>query len=80
MSKTITELHERVQKAQAAGDKDTAEFLLTLASKLEDADMVRHHFGYFVMHAQAIVPHNAQPRHFRDALARAKRILADTAD
>jgi hypothetical protein len=80
MSKSITELHERAQKAQAAGNKDEAEFLLNLATKLEEADMVRHHFGYFVMHAQAILPHDAQPRHFRDALTRAKRILADTAD
>ena len=38
--------------------------------------MLRHHFGYFVMHAQAILPHDVQPRHFKEALARAKKVLA----
>lgn len=78
MSKSISELHERAQKMLAAGDKDTSDYLLTVAAKLEEAEMLRHHFGYFVMHAQAVIPHDAQPRHFRDALTRAKRVLAET--
>ena len=38
--------------------------------------MLRHHFGYFVMHAQAVLPYDVQPRHFREALIRAKKVLA----
>jgi hypothetical protein len=37
--------------------------------------MMRHHFGYFLMHAQAVLPYDVQPRHFREALARAKKVL-----
>ena len=50
--------------------------MLTVAAQLEEAEMLRHHFGYFVMHAQAILPHDVQPRHFKEALARAKKVLA----
>jgi hypothetical protein len=28
------------------------------------------------MHAQAILPHDVQPRHFKEALSRAKKVLA----
>ena len=77
MSDTINELHE---KAQAYADKykdpELHDFMLTVAAQLEEAEMLRHHFGYVVMHAQAILPHDVQPRHFKEALARAKKVLA----
>ena len=49
--------------------------LLTLANKLEQAEMVRHHFGYFLMHAKAVCPYDARPRHFQEALDRAEKFL-----
>ena len=35
--------------------------LLSVSHELEEAEMLRHHFSYFVMHAQAILPHDVQP-------------------
>jgi hypothetical protein len=76
MSDKIAELHE---KAQAYADKykdpELHDFMLSVSHELEEAEMLRHHFGYFVMHAQAILPHDVQPRHFKEALARAKKVL-----
>jgi hypothetical protein len=77
MSETINELHDKAEQyAQKYNDSELKDFLLTVAHELEEAEMLRHHFGYFVMHAQAILPHDVQPRHFKEALARAKKILA----
>jgi hypothetical protein len=77
MSETITELHEKAQHyGEKYKDQELADYLLTLAQQLEEAEMLRHHFGYFVMHAQAVLPYDVQPRHFREALARARKVLA----
>ncbi len=77
MSDTITELHEKAKEyAEKYKDPELTDFLLTVAQQLEEAEMLRHHFGYFVMHAQAVLPYDVQPRHFREALIRAKKVLA----
>ncbi len=77
MSETITELHEKAQHyGEKYKDQELTDYLLTLAQQLEEAEMLRHHFGYFVMHAQAVLPYDVQPRHFREALARARKVLA----
>jgi hypothetical protein len=76
MSDTISELHEKAQYyGEKYKDQELADYLLTLAQQLEEAEMIRHHFGYFVMHAQAVLPYDVQPRHFREALSRAKKVL-----
>jgi hypothetical protein len=76
MSDKISELHERAQKyAEKYQDPEIQDFLLSVSHELEEAALLRHHFGYFVMHAQALLPHDVQPRHFKEALARAKKVL-----
>jgi hypothetical protein len=76
MNETINELHDKAEQyAQKYSDPELKDFLLTVAHELEEADRLRHHFGYFVMHASALMPYDAQPRHFREALARAKKVL-----
>ena len=76
MSDMIDELHDKAQQyGEKYKDQELRDYLLTLAHKLEEAEMMRHHFGYFVMHAQAVLPYDVQPRHFREALARAKTVL-----
>jgi hypothetical protein len=77
MSDTISELHEKAQHyGEKYNDQELTDYLLTLAQQLEEAEMLRHHFGYFVMHAQAVLPYDVQPRHFREALTRARKVLA----
>lgn len=76
MSDNITDLHEKARGyAEKYNDPELQDFMLSVSHELEEAELLRHHFGYFVMHAQAILPHDVQPRHFREALARAKKIL-----
>ena len=76
MSDTISELHEKAQQYdEKYKDAELTDYLLSLASQLEEAEMLKHHFGYFVMHAQAVLPYDVQPRHFREALSRAKKVL-----
>ena len=76
MSDKIAELHETAEKyAEKYKDPDIQDFLLSVSHELEEAAMLRHHFGYFVIHAQALLPHDVQPRHFKEALARAKKVL-----
>ncbi len=76
MSDKIAELHEKAQKyAEKYQDMEIRDFLLSVSHELEGATMLRHHFAYFVMHAQALLPHDVQPRHFKEALARAKKVL-----
>jgi hypothetical protein len=77
MSDKITELHDKAQQyAEKYKDPELTDYLLTVAHELEEAEMLRHHFGYFVLHASAVLPYDVQPRHFREALSRAKKVLA----
>jgi hypothetical protein len=80
MSDIIVEAHEKARiYAEKYKDAELTDYLLSLAQQLEEAEMLRHHFGYFVMHAQAVLPYDVQPRHFREALTRAKRVLGSDA-
>lgn len=74
MNKTIAELHE---KAATYAEKDAGlqEYLLGLANKLEDAEMMRHQFGFLLLHAKSTVPYAVRTRHFQDALDRAEKFL-----
>ncbi len=77
MDKAVQEVYEKAQELhEKFGDEELRDFILTLAAKIEQAEILRHHFGYFLMHAQAVIPYDARPRHFRDALERAKKVLA----
>ena len=49
--------------------------MLSLANKLEQYQILRHQFGYFLMHAKAVLPYDVRPRHFQEALERAERFL-----
>jgi hypothetical protein len=76
MSDMIDELHQKAQEyGEKYKDQGLTDYLLTLAQQLEEGELMRHHFGYFLMHAQAVLPYDVQPRHFREALARAKKVL-----
>ncbi len=76
MSTKIQELHEKaVAFRDKHGDDELYDYLLSLAHDLERAELLKHQFGYFVMHAQAVVPYQAAPRHFREALDRARKFL-----
>ncbi len=78
MNESIEELYGKAQEfLDKHKDQDLYDYLLSLASKLEQAEMLKHHFGYFVMHAQAVAPYDARPRHFQEALERAKKVLRD---
>ena len=76
MSEFVQELYDKAEKlAEKYNDQDLYDYLLTLANRIEQYEMLRHHFGYFVMHAKAVCPYDARPRHFQEALERAERFL-----
>ena len=76
MSDVVQELYEKAEAySEKYGDQELYDYLLTLANKLEQAEMLHHHFGYFLMHAKAVCPYDARPRHFQEALDRAERFL-----
>ncbi|MCA8908170.1 MAG: hypothetical protein KDA49_04345 [Rhodospirillaceae bacterium] len=76
MSDVVQELYEKAETySEKYSDQELYDYLLTLANKLEQAEMVRHHFGYFLMHAKAVCPYDARPRHFQEALDRAEKFL-----
>ena len=81
MSKLIDEIYGRAEEfSEKYQDKDLYDWILHLANRVEQLEMVRHHFGYFVMHAQAVAPYDVRPRHFQEALERAKKVLKETGD
>ena len=78
MNKMLQEVHEKAKTYQEKyNDPELHDFLMKLASELEKADLLHHQFGYFVMHAQAVVPYDAAPHHFREALTRARKYLRE---
>lgn len=79
MEDTVRDLHKRAEEMRAKyNDDELFDYMMTLASRLEQLEMLRHQFGYFLMHAQAVVPYDACPRHYREALDRARKVLRDT--
>ena len=78
MTQSIEELYAKAQEyLDKHQDQELYDYLLTLAAKLEQYDMLKNHFGYFVMHAQAVAPFDVRPRHFQDALERARKVLKE---
>ena len=78
MNESIEELYGKAQEyLEKHKDQELYDYLLSLASKLEQYDMLKNQFGYFVMHAQAVAPYDVRPRHFQEALERAKKFLKD---
>ncbi len=76
MTPSIEELYAKAQEyLEKHQDQELYDYLLTLADRLEQYDLLKHHFGYFVMHAQAVAPYDVRPRHFQDALERARKVL-----
>ncbi len=76
MKKTIEELHEKAAAFHDKhGDEELREYLLGLARALEDADMLRHQFAYFLMQTQSTIAYQSRPRHYQDAIERAQRFL-----
>ena len=79
MNPTIEGIYAKAQEAlDKYKDEELYEYMLHLASELERYEMLRHHFGYFVMHAQAVAPYDVRPKHFQEALERAKKVLSET--
>ena len=76
MKNTLDELY---QKTAAIHDKykdqELDDYLLSLARKLEDADMMYHQFGYLLTHVRATVAHPVRPKHLQEAIDRAERFF-----
>ncbi len=78
MSELIEEIYGKAQEMlEKHDDKDLYEYMMTLAAKFQQYEMLKHQFGYFVMHAQAVAPYDVRPKHFQEALERAKKVLAE---
>lgn len=78
MADQLAEIHAKAEAYRSKyNDDELYDYLLTLANKVEQLEMLKHHFGYFIMHAQAVSPYDARPKHFREALDRAKKILEE---
>ncbi len=76
MNEIVQELYDKAEQySEKYSDQDLYDYLLSLATRLEQLEMMRHHFGYFVMHAKAVCPYDARPRHFQEALERAEKFL-----
>lgn len=76
MRKTIEQLHEKATAVHdKSGDEELREYLLGLAKVLEDADMLRHQFAYFLMQTQSTIAYQTRPKHYQEAIERAQRFL-----
>lgn len=78
MNGVIEDLYAKAQDyLEKHKDQELYDYLLSLAAKIEQYEMLKHHFGYFVMHAQAVAPYDVRPKHFQEALERAKKVLKE---
>ncbi len=76
MKNVIEELYKKAETVQSKyKDAELHDYLLTLATKLEDADTMYHHFGYLLMHVRASVAHTVRPPHPAEAIDRAQQFL-----
>jgi len=76
MKKAVEELYEKAASFQEKyKDDELNEYLLSLARKLEDADMLWHQFSYFLMHTQSTIAYPTRPKHYQEAVERAQRFL-----
>lgn len=78
MTPPIEELYAKAQEyLEKYQDQELYDYMLMLAARLEQYDLLKNHFGYFVMHAQSVAPFDVRPRHFQDALERARKVLKE---
>jgi hypothetical protein len=76
MKDVIEELYKKAETAQTKyKDAELQNYLLGLATKLQDADAMYHHFGYLLMHVRASVAHTVRPPHLQEAIERAQQFL-----
>ena len=76
MNKSIADLHAKAAAfLEKHKDQELFDYLMELAGKLEDADMMRHQFGYLLLHAKSTVAAPVRTRHFQEALDRADKFL-----
>ncbi|HYD98351.1 MAG TPA: hypothetical protein VEH84_03115 [Alphaproteobacteria bacterium] len=76
MNKAIEDLYAKAAEYfDKYKDQEMQDYLMGLARKLEDADMLRHQFGYFLMHAKSTIAYPVRPKHFQEAVDRAERYL-----
>ena len=81
MNKTIADLHAKASAVlEKYKDQELYDYLMDLAGKLEDADMMKHQFGYLLLHAKSTVAAPVRTRHFQDALERAEKFLKKIED
>lgn len=76
MNKAIEDIHAKAAEFfEKHKDQELYDYMLSIASKLEDADMMRHQLGYLLMHARATVAAPVRTSHFQQALDRASKFL-----
>ena len=63
MKQAISELHDKAAHFYAKHqDAELRGYLLELAQRLEEADMLRHQFAYFLMHTQSTIAVPSRPK------------------
>ena len=76
MKDVIEDLYKKAEDVQTKyKDTDLHDYLLSLAQKLQDADVMYHHFGYLLMHVRASIAHQVRPPHLQEAIERAHLFL-----
>jgi pyruvate/2-oxoacid:ferredoxin oxidoreductase alpha subunit len=76
MQKDIEELFGKANEFyEKYKDDELKDYILSIGKKLEDAEMMRHQFAYFLMHARSTVAYPVRPKHFQEALDRAEKYL-----
>lgn len=77
MKKALSELHDKAGYFyDKHKDEELRDYLLGLAQLLEDADLLRHQFAYFLMHTQSTIAVPSRPKHYQAAIDRAQRYLS----
>jgi hypothetical protein len=76
MKDVIEDLYKKADSVfEKYKDAELRDYLLGLASKIQDADAMYHHFGYLLMHVRASVAHTVRPPHLQEAIERAQQFL-----
>jgi hypothetical protein len=76
MKDAIEDLYKKAEEVKSKyKDAELYDYMLSLAQKLQDADVMYHHFGYLLMHVRASIAHQVRPPHLQDAIERAHQLL-----
>jgi hypothetical protein len=76
MKRTIEEIYQKYSAFhEKYNDAELDDFLMGLARKFEDAEMMYHQLGFLLMHIKATVVYHARPKHLNEAIERAERYL-----